>query len=482
MLETVSQGFKAAKNILAGQTQLSEKNIAAALNEVRLSLLDADVEYTVVKKFLERVTEKSLGQTVKLTAKGARKLSPSDHFINICFKELEDLMGPQDNSLTFSKPIGTVMMVGLQGSGKTTTTAKLALYLKNKNYRPLLVGADIYRPAAIKQLETIGQGIGVPVYSDLSLKPPQLCESALLKAKELHCNVVIFDTAGRITLDDALMTELEQIKRLCKPDNTFLVVDAMIGQDAVHTAREFDRRIPLEGFILTKLDGDARGGAALSIKEVTGKPIKFLGMGEKLENIEEFRPSGLASRILGMGDVVGLVKDFEQHIDEEQAQKEAEKMLKGQFTLEDFLGQLKMLKKMGPIRGLLEKLPGVGDLLPANDNSHELEFVKIESMMNSMTQAERRNPQLFVKDKNRKIRVVRGSGRKAADLDQFLQKFSMMKKMMTMVGSNPKMLGQMAGMGQAAPASKATKKTGPSAKDKKNKRKREKTARKKNKR
>lgn len=490
MLETVSQGFKAAKNILAGQTQLSEKNIAAALLEVRTSLLEADVEYTVVKNFLQRVQEKSMGQTVKLSAKGMRKLTPYDHFVSICYKELEDLMGPQDNSINLSRSISTIMMIGLQGSGKTTTTGKLALSLKKKSYRPLLVAADIYRPAAIKQLETLGLAISVPVFSDLSLKPPQLCQAAYKKAQELNCNVVIFDTAGRIALDEALMTELEEIKQLTRIDNTFMVIDSMIGQDAVQTAKEFDRRLPLDGFILTKLDGDARGGAALSIKEVTGKPIKFLGMGEKLENLEEFRPAGLASRILGMGDVVGLVKDFEEHIDEEKAQKDAEKMLKGQFTLQDFLDQMKMLKKMGPIRGLLEKLPGMGDLLPANDSSHELEFAKIEAMVSSMTKAERSNPQLFIKDKSRKQRVALGSGRKVSELDQFLQKFSVMKKMMGMMGSNPKKMmanmpgafGPMGGGGGLAAKSNATKKAAPSAKDKKAKRKQQQASRKKNKR
>jgi signal recognition particle subunit SRP54 len=449
MLETVAKGFKSARNKLAGQAEITDANIKDALRDVRLSLLEADVEFTVVKGFLGRVKERALGTEVQTTGtdkKGRKlKVSPAEHFVNICYEELEALMGPVDTDIQLSQPIGTIMMVGLQGTGKTTTTGKLATYLKKKKKRPLLVAADIYRPAAIDQLKVIGEQVGVPVYSEDGLSPPELCKRAFQKAKEHRCDVILFDTAGRLSIDDELMDELGQIKENTKPDNIMLVVDAMMGQDAVRTAIEFDSKLAIDGFIMTKLDGDARGGAALSIKEMTGRPIKFLGMGEKLDALEEFRPAGLASRILGMGDVVGLVKDFEEHVDQDKAEKDAERMLRGKFTLQDFVDQLRQIKKMGSFQSLLEKLPGMGDMLPEGTQIDDREFVKFEAMVLSMTPDERKRPDIVEKNKRRKARIAKGSGRSVKELEELLSRFNMMKQMMQMIGMQPGLLGKMPG-------------------------------------
>jgi signal recognition particle subunit SRP54 len=448
MLETVSKGFRSARNLLQGQAELSESNIDNALREVRLSLLEADVEFNVVKGFLARVKEKAVGATVAVAAKkdGKKlKVAPADHFIRICYDELEALMGPVETDIRLQKPVGTIMMVGLQGTGKTTTTGKLAKHLLKLKHKPLLVAADIYRPAAVEQLKVIGGQVGVPVYAEEGVSPPELCKRAMQKAKEYRCDVVLFDTAGRLSIDDELMGELEGIKANTKPDNIFLVVDAMMGQDAVRTAMEFHNRLDIDGFIMTKLDGDARGGAALSIKEITGRPIKFLGMGEKLDALEAFRPEGLASRILGMGDVVGLVKDFEEHVDQDKAEKDAMRMLQGRFTLEDFLEQLKTIKKMGSISGLLDKLPGMGDLLPAGQKIDDRDFVKLEAMVLSMTKEERAKPDLVEQQKGRRRRIAKGSGREEKEVSELIQRFHMMKQMMQMIGMQPSLLGKMPG-------------------------------------
>ena len=457
MLETVSQGFKNARNFLQGQAQLTEENIDTALKEVRRSLLEADVEYSVVKGFMGRVKEKAMGETITVRAKNKTgkkvKLSPSEHFIGFCYDELEALMGPVDTEIRLSRPVGTIMMVGLQGTGKTTTTGKLARYLQKKKHRPMLVAADIYRPAAVEQLKVLGTQLDVPVYADPALSPPELCKNAIQKAKEWQCDVVLLDTAGRLAVDDTLMGELESIKSNVNPDNIYLVVDAMIGQDAVRTAAEFHRRLAIDGFIMTKLDGDARGGAALSIKEITGQPIKFLGLGEHLDNIEPFRPQGLASRILGMGDVVGLVKDFEEQVDEKEAEEDAMRMLQGRFSLDDFLKQLRMIKKMGSLQGLLEKIPGMGDMM-GGQTVDDNELVKIEAMVLSMTPKERKRPDLFDKQKSRCKRVAKGSGRSEKELTSLLQRFKMMRQMMGAMGQNPGLLGKMPGFNQMAQMAK----------------------------
>ena len=458
MLETVSKGFRSARNLLAGQAELTETNTDAALREVRMSLLEADVELGVVKSFLAKVKEGTVGTTVAVSGsdkKGQKlKLGPADHFIKACYDQLIALMGPVDTSIRLSKPVGTIMMVGLQGTGKTTTTGKLAAMLVKQKHRPLLVGADIYRPAAVEQLRTLAERVGVRFYHEEGVSPPELCQRALQKAKEWQCDCVLFDTAGRLSINDELMEELEKIQQLTKPDNVILVVDAMMGQDAVRTAVEFDRRLSIDGFIMTKLDGDARGGAALSIKQIVGKPIKFLGMGEQMDKLEEFRPEGLASRILGMGDVVGLVKQFEEVVDKEKAEKDAVRMMQGRFTLQDFLDQLGMVKKMGSISSLMEKMPGMSELT-GGQKIDDKEFVRLEAIVHSMTPDERKRPELVSQTKTRKKRIAKGSGRTEKEVDDLLMRFNMMKQMMQMIGMQPGLLGKMPGFGNMAKMGKA---------------------------
>ena len=456
MLETVAKGFRAAKNRLAGKSEITPEMVDESLRDIRVSLLEADVAFDVVKKFVARVREKAVGEVVQttITDKAGRKhrVSAGDHFVKICHDELEALMGPVDTSLQL-KPkdqVSGIMMVGLQGSGKTTTTGKLASKLLKEGRRPLLVAADIYRPAAVDQLKVLGERLKVPVYFEPNVPPPELARRGYAAAREQKCDVVLIDTAGRLAIDEALMTELESIKANVRPDNILLVCDAMIGQDAVRTAAEFDRRLSLDGFILTKLDGDARGGAALSIKEVTGKPIKFLGMGESMDKLEEFRPDGLASRILGFGDIVGLMKDFEGVVDEKKAAEDAQKLLSGNFTMKDFVEQIRMVRKMGPLKDLLEKFPLFGEMTEQL-NPDEKELTKIESMYDSMTEQERLRPNLITD--SRVKRIAKGSGRKTEEVRELLQKFGMMQQVMGTIGQNPGLLGRIPGfrqMGQLA--------------------------------
>jgi signal recognition particle subunit SRP54 len=457
MLETVTKGFKAARNRLAGKAELTPELVDESLRDIRVSLLEADVSFDVVKRFVARVREKSVGQLVQTTVtdKDGRKhkISGGEHFIKVCHDELEALMGPVDTTLAL-KPKGQlsgIMMVGLQGSGKTTTTGKLASRLLKEGRRPLLVAADIYRPAAVDQLKVLGQRLGVPVFHEPNVQPPQLALQGYAAAKEQKCDVVIIDTAGRLAIDEQLMTELESIKGNVQPDNILLVCDAMVGQDAVRTAVEFDRRLSLSGFILTKLDGDARGGAALSIKEVTGKPIKFLGMGEAMDRLEEFRPEGLASRILGFGDIVGLMKDFESVVDEKRAEEDAKKLLSGRFSMKDFVEQIRMVRKMGPLKDLLEKFPLFGDFTEQL-NPDEKELHKIEAMYDSMTEKERLDPTLI--NDSRVGRIAKGSGRKKEEVRELLNKFEMMQKVMGSIGQNPGLLGRIPGFRQLGQLSK----------------------------
>ncbi len=451
MLETVSKGFRAAKNRLAGKAEISPELVDESLRDIRVSLLEADVTFDVVKKFVARVREKAIGATVQTTITGKDgkkvKVTAGDHFVKICHDELEALMGPVDTSLKL-KPKGTlsgIMMVGLQGSGKTTTVGKIANKLLKEGRRPLLVAADIYRPAAVDQLKVLGEQLSVPVFHEAGVQPPQLAEKAYAYAREHKHDVVIVDTAGRLAIDEPLMQELEAIKKLVAPDNTILVCDAMIGQDSVKTAAEFDRRIGIDGFILTKLDGDARGGAALSIKEVTGKPIKFLGMGEGLDKLEEFRPDGLASRILGFGDIVGLMKDFEGVVDEAKAEEDAKKLLSGNFTMRDFVEQIRTVRKMGPIKELLEKFPIFGEMTDQL-NPDDKELQKIETLFDSMTEAERLQPSLV--NESRAKRIAKGSGRTPKDVSDLIQKYSMMQQVMGSIGQNPGLLGRIPGFKQ----------------------------------
>ena len=441
MLDAVTKGFKAAKHKLTGKAELTEANIDDALRDIRVALLEADVEFNVAKRFLGRVKEKAIGEVVSTgtTDKKGRKLqvAPGDHFIKICHDELEALMGPVDTSLVLSqkgqRPAG-IMMVGLQGSGKTTTTAKLANLLLKRGKKPLLVAADIYRPAAVEQLKQLGAKLDIPVFHEDGIKPPEMAQKALALAGQKNRDVILYDTAGRLAIDEEMMAELEEMKRLVEPENILLVADAMIGQDAVRTAAEFDRRLGLSGVVLTKLDGDARGGAALSIKEVTGKPIKFIGMGESLDKLEEFRPEGLASRILGFGDIVGLMKDFEGVVDEKKAEEDAEKILTGNFDLHDFVEQIKLVKKMGSVNDLLEKFPLFGEL-PEGITFDDKELGRVEAMIGSMTKMERKNPSIITDE--RIERIAKGSGQPKNAVRGLLERFFGMQKVMKQLGSGP---------------------------------------------
>ncbi len=475
MLETLAKGFKAARQRLTGVAELSDDVIEDALRDVRLSLLEGDVEFSVVKRFLERVREAARGKEVELKAKskeyGTVKITPEQAFIAICQDELTKMMGPVDTEFKWAKkgPTG-IMVCGLQGSGKTTSVGKLARWLeKTHNKKPMLVAADIYRPAAVEQLKTLGRQLGMPVWSMEGKDPVTICREGTAKAIQEGCDIVLYDTAGRLAIDEPLMQELEDIDKAVMPANIFLVLDAMTGQDAVNVAKTFNQRLNLDGVIMTKLDGDARGGAALSVKEFTGKPIKFLGMGEGLDKLEEFRPEGLASRILGMGDIVGLVKDFEQVVDAEKAEEDALRMLKGKFDMQDFLEQIRLIQKMGSLKDLFEKLPFFGGGLPEGVNLDDRELTKIEAMISSMTTEERLNPQVFVAttweefmatsgrqakrrradfDPGRVKRVSKGSGRTETEVKELLQKFAQMRQMMVQLGASTGLMGKIPGFKQ----------------------------------
>ncbi len=453
MLDTLTKGFRAARNRFTGKAEITSEVIDEALRDIRVALLEADVSLEVVRRFVASLREKALGEVVKVevkTGKGKLKVTAQDHFIKLCHDELEALMGPVETGLTFSSSKSrptTIMMVGLQGSGKTTTTAKVAQWLIKQGKRPMLVAADVYRPAAAAQLEVLGAKLQIPVYSRPGVDPVQLCQDAVLEGHKQKRDVVLFDTAGRLAIDEEMMRELEQIKRGCAPENILLVCDAMIGQDAVKTAAEFDRRLSLSGFILTKLDGDARGGAALSIKEITGKPIKFLGMGESLDRLEEFRPEGLAGRILGFGDIVGLMKDFEEVVDEEQAEKDAEKLLSGAFSFGDFVGQIRMIRKMGPFKEVLEKFPLFGEM-SESIQVDDKQFSRIEAIHDSMTPKERARAELL--NESRVKRIALGSGNKPEAVREVMQRYLMMRNIMGKIGSSPGLLGSLPGFKQMA--------------------------------
>jgi signal recognition particle subunit SRP54 len=448
VLDFISEGFAKARDSLKGVTTLSEEKLEDALKLVSESLLEADVAYDVVKSFIKSVKDSLKDQTIKTVAgqgSDKKRIGATEYFVKACQEELERLLGEGEttfNLATHSLP--ALMMVGLQGSGKTTSTGKLAKYLVTKHKRkPLLVAADIYRPAAAEQLRVLAEKVGVGFYHEDIKDAVRICENAKAYAKSNGYDVLLYDTAGRLSIDEELMNELSRIKSSCKPDHIFFVCDAMMGQDAVTTADAFNQRLDLSGVVMTKLDGDTRGGAALSLKAVTGKPICFVGMGEGLDALEEFRPQGLASRILGLGDVVSLMEDFER-VAEGDEEEQAMKMLQGQFNFNDFYKQIAMIQKMGSLKSIMAKLPMQG-LIPKGMDVDDGELLKVKSMIDSMTKMERLKPTLL--NPSRVQRIAKGSGRKTNDVQQLVQKFSQMRKMMASMGKNSGMLSRMMGGG-----------------------------------
>ena len=427
MLENLGNRFQDIFKKIRGHGKLSDSNIKDALREVKMSLLEADVNYKVVKDFTNRISEKAIGTEV------IRGVNPAQQFIKLVNDELVELLGGTSSKLTKGLRNPTIIMLaGLQGAGKTTFAAKLAKFLKKQNEKLLLVGVDVYRPAAIKQLQVLGQQIGVDVYSEEDTKDVVgIATRAIEKAKEINATYMIVDTAGRLHIDETLMEELKELKRAIKPQEILLVVDAMIGQDAVNLAESFNNALSVDGVILTKLDGDTRGGAALSIKAVVGKPIKFIGVGEKLNDIEIFHPDRLVSRILGMGDVVSLVEKAQEVIDENEAKSLEEKIKSQKFDLNDFLKQLQTIKRLGSLGGILKLIPGIpkiDDLAPA-----EKEMKKVEAIIQSMTKEERKKPDIL--KASRKIRIAKGSGTDVSDVNKLLKQFEQMKSMMKMFSS-----------------------------------------------
>jgi len=422
VFETLTQSLQGIFGRLFRRGVLTERNIEDGLREVRRALLAADVNYRVVRDFIERVKQKAIGQQI---IKGVR---PDQQFIKIIHDELVALMGPSFEGLTLKDgDVSVVMMVGLQGGGKTTSCAKLASYLHRNGRRPLLVAADIRRPAAIEQLQTLGRQLGVEVFTELGLPAEQICADAKGHAQMVGLDVVILDTAGRLHIDEELMEELSRIKEVVAPDEILFVADAMTGQDAVNSAKAFDERLSITGVILTKMDGDARGGAAMSIKAVTGKPIKFIGTGEHLEKWEEFHPDRIASRILGMGDVVTLVERAQEAMTQEEAARLQKKLLEERFTFGDFLKQLQMVKRMGGLKDMLSMLPGVGAQLSQMEMD-ERELVHVEAMILSMTPEEREQPELVINSMSRRVRIARGSGVSVKDVNELCKQFEQMRK------------------------------------------------------
>jgi signal recognition particle subunit SRP54 len=424
VFENLSNKLQDVFSNLSNRGKLSEADVDAALREVRLALLEADVNYKVVKDFVGRVRERAVGTEVM------KSLTPAQQVVKIVHEELMATLG-ESARLNLSGPSPhVIMLVGLQGSGKTTTAAKLALTLRKGGQRPLMVAADTRRPAAITQLEVLGRQLDIPVHSEGNkLPPPKICANSIKRARESAYSVVLLDTAGRLHIDEEMMHELEQVKAQTKPQEVLLVVDAMTGQDAVRVADEFNERVGITGLILTKVDGDARGGAAISVRSVTGVPIKFLGVGEKTDALEVFHPDRLAGRILGMGDVLTAIEKAQEVMDQEQALKVGQKLVRGEFDLEDFLDQLQQLKKMGPISQLLDMIPGMGkltqDLAP---DVTDQQMKVIEAIINSMTLQERRSPRII--NASRKRRIARGSGTTVMEINDLLSQFRQMQRMM----------------------------------------------------
>lgn len=439
MFDTLTQKFNDVFRGLSGRGRISESNVRDAMRQVRTALLEADVNYSVVKDFCELVQQKAMGVEV------IKSLHPGQLLIKIVNDELTNLMGPVDSKIYYVSPGPTiVLLAGLQGSGKTTTAAKLAKYLVSKGKQPLLLADDLQRPAAIEQLISLGEQINVPVYSEQSKDPVKVAKNGLTFAKANNRDVVILDTAGRLHIDTELMGELRRICEAITPHQIYLVCDSMTGQDAVNSAKEFNEQLELDGVILTKLDGDARGGAALSIKAVTGKPIKFIGIGEKLDNLEAFHPDRMAGRILGMGDVVSLVEKAQDQFSVEEARKMQEKMSKGELTFDDFLKQMQSMKKMGGVKDLMKLVPGMGGAMAGMDIDDK-EITRIEAIVHSMTKEERRDPDII--DGSRRRRIARGSGTDATDVSGLVKTFNQTRQMMKAM-SGLGMMGRMKAMKQ----------------------------------
>ena len=441
MFDSLSSKLDKAFQVLKGHGKITEINVAETLKEVRRALLDADVNFKIAKEFTNRVKEKALGQDVLTT------LNPGQLMVKIVKDELTALMGSEAVGVNLSSKPAVILMSGLQGSGKTTLTGKLALHLKQKkSKRPLLVACDVYRPAAIDQLGIVATQVGAPIYEDRDEKDPvKIALAGIAEAKKQNCDVVIVDTAGRLAVDEALMNEISNIHKAVNPDETLFVVDAMTGQDAVNTAKAFHDVLNFDGVVLTKLDGDTRGGAALSIKTVVNKPIKFIGTGEKMEALDVFYPERMSDRILGMGDVVSLVERAQQQFDEEQARKINKKIAKNQFGFDDFLSQIQQVKKMGNMKDLMGMIPGMGKAMKGVDIDDDA-FKHIEAIIGSMTPKERSQPDLI--NMSRKKRIARGSGRDLAEVNQMIKQFHQMSKMMKMMqgGKGRQMMQMMQNM------------------------------------
>ena len=432
MFESLTDKLQKVFDGLSGRGKLSEADVDAAMREVRLALLEADVNYKVVKDFVARVKERSIGVEVM------KSLTPAQQVVKIVNEELVHLLG-EPARLDLSGPTPhVVMLVGLQGSGKTTTGAKLALTLRKAGQRPLLVAADTYRPAAIHQLEVLGKQLDIPVHSEGDkVPPPTICANAVRRAKESAYTVVILDTAGRLQINEEMMQELDEIKRLTAPQEILLVADSMTGQQAVNVAKTFHERLGVTGLILTKVDGDARGGAAISMREVTGVPIKYLGVGEKTDALEVFHPDRMASRILGMGDVLTLIERAQENMDQEKSLSSAKRLMKGEFDLEDFQQQMQQVRKIGPLSQLMDMIPGFNKLSKEMEpDVTDQQMKRIEAIINSMTREERRRPDII--NANRKRRIARGSGTDVQDINELLSQFKQIKRMMKQMADSGK--------------------------------------------
>ncbi len=427
MFENLSDRLQDVVHKIKGYGKITEDNISEMMREIRLSLLEADVNYKVVKEFTNNVKEKALGEEVN------KSLSPGEVFVKIVKDELTELLGGENTPLNVNGNPAILMLVGLQGSGKTTTIGKLANYLrKNNKKKPLLVACDVYRPAAIDQLKQIGKELNIEVYSEGKGNPVEISKNSIKYAKDNGYDYVLIDTAGRLQIDESLMEELDNIQKEVNPDETILVIDSMMGQDAINVINGFNDKIKLSGVILTKLDGDTRGGVALSVKHLTNLPIKFIGVSEKMDGLTPFYPERMASRILGMGDILSIVEQVQSEIDEKEAEKTAKKMMKGNFDLEDFLNQLNQIKKLGPLENLLKLLPGAKKMGLNNVNIDPKIMKRTEAIVLSMTPEERRDPSIL--KASRKKRIADGSGTTVTDVNKLLTQFEEMKKMMKMMG------------------------------------------------